>query len=296
LVKLSKKLETSGKSFIILLSLLQIVVLGVMDYQTGFEISFSVFYLFPVAFTAWYGGKKTALFVSLTSAATWHLSNSLAGEVFTNQLIQVWNTSTRLGFFFVVAVLLSKLKESYEYAVKVAGTDFLTGAANPRKFYDIVEMELKRSRRYQRKFTIVYLDADNFKSVNDNFGHQTGSGLLVRVVRVIKQTLRSTDVVGRLGGDEFAILLPETDQEQAQAAVGKLRQSLLSEMRLEGWSVTFSIGVLTCAEPPQTVDEVIKFADNLMYEVKKNGKNSAKFKEYANIVSLKNYQEAINFL
>lgn len=296
LPKLTKALEKTGKPFIIVFSLFQTAVLGVIDYQTGFEISFSVFYLLPVAMTAWFCERKAALFASFASAMTWHLSNSLAGEVFSHQLISIWNTSTRLGFFFVTAVLLSKLKESYEQSVKIAGTDFLTGAANPRKFYEMVEMEITRSRRYKREFTIVYLDADNFKSINDNYGHHTGSDLLVRVVSVIKQTLRATDVVGRLGGDEFAVLLPETDKKQAQTAVDKLRSRLLSEMRSEGWAVTFSIGVLTCIESPQTVDEVIKLADDLMYEVKKGGKNSARYKELTDAVPLKNYQAAIGFI
>lgn len=292
---LTNLLEKSGKSSVVLFGLFQIAILGVIDYQTGFEISFSVFYLLPVAMTAWYCERNAALFVSFASAMTWQMSNSLAGEVFSNQLISIWNTSTRLGFFIVTAFLISKLKESYEYSVKIAGTDFLTGAANPRKFYEIVEAEISRSRRYERKFTIVYLDADNFKTINDNFGHHTGSELLVRVVKAMKRTLRSTDVVGRLGGDEFAVLLPETDKAQAQTVVGKLRCSLLSEMQSEGWQVTFSIGVLICVEPPATVDEVIKLADNLMYEVKKSGKDSAKYKEFINVPALKNCREATGF-
>jgi diguanylate cyclase (GGDEF)-like protein len=296
LPKITKSLEKTGKSFIIVFSLFQTAVLGVIDYQTGFEISFAVFYLLPVAMTAWFCERNAALFTSFASAVTWHLSNSLAGEVFSNQLIPIWNTSTRLGFFFITAFLLGKLNESYEHSVKIAGTDFLTGAANPRKFYELVEMEITRSRRYKREFTIIYLDADNFKSINDSHGHHTGSDLLVRVVKVIKQTLRSTDVVGRLGGDEFAVLLPETDRAQAQTAVDKLRSRLLSEMRSEGWAVTFSIGVLTCVESPQTADDVLKLADDLMYEVKKNGKNSAKFKEFISVVPVNNYQDAVGFI
>lgn len=265
-----------------MLAIAQIFILGVIDYYTGYEISFSVFYLIPVALTAWYGEKQSALMISMVSAATWQLTNELAGEMFSSFLIPIWNASTRFGFFWVVTILLIELKKSYSYQKSLALTDFLTGAANPRAFYEAVKTEILRSRRYDRSFTICYLDADNFKAVNDTLGHHVGSDLLVRVVEVIKQTLRETDLVARLGGDEFAVLLPETDQKNARVVVEKLRANLLSEMRSEDWAVTFSIGVSTFIEPPDSVDEVIKRADVLMYEVKKNGKNSAKFREFRN--------------
>lgn len=291
-----KKLESFGKLSIALLAIAQIFVLGVIDYFTGFEISFSVFYLIPVTMAAWYAEKNTALMISVISAVTWDLANQLAGEKFIHFLIPIWNASTRLAFFAVVAVLLTKLKNSYLQQKSLARTDFLTGAANPRSFYEILEIEIRRSRRYKRCFTICYLDADNFKTVNDTLGHNVGSDLLVRVVRIIKQNLRATDVIARLGGDEFAILLPETDKVSSQIVVNKLRSRLLSEMESENWAVTFSIGVLTYVESPQNVDEVIKLADNLMYEVKKNGKNSAKFKEFNPPILVPGYLEAESFV
>lgn len=80
------------------------------------------------------------------------------------------------------------------------------------------------------------------------------------------------------GGDEFAVLLPETDAGQAKAVVRKLREGLGTEMREGGWPVTFSMGVLTCADPPRTVDEMIRDADGLMYEVKEGGKDAVRHK------------------
>lgn len=276
-MKVLKRLENTGKGSILLLATIQIIVLGIIDYYTGFELSFAVFYLIPVTFAAWYGEKKLAIVVSILSALTWQLSNELAGETFRNILIPFWNASTRLGFFVIVTILLTKLKESYNYQTSLAQTDFLTGAANPRAFYKALEMEVLRSRRYHRTFSVCYFDADNFKKINDTLGHNVGSDLLVKVVDVTKSNLRATDMIARLGGDEFAILLPETDERNIQAVVKKLRLKLLSEMQSNDWSVTFSIGVMTYIEAPQNTDEVIKLADHLMYEVKRNGKNSVKF-------------------
>jgi diguanylate cyclase (GGDEF)-like protein len=271
---LLKFLETRSKSFILSCGFALILVLGVLDYFTGFELSFAVFYLFPVALVAWFASKRTAIVTSIASAATWQAANQLAGEHFSNPLISLWNTVTRLGFFLVVAILLAKLRESLTHQIDLARTDFLTGAANPRAFYELAQMEINRARRYGHTFTIAYFDADNFKTVNDQLGHHVGSQLLVKVVEVMKQNLRSTDVVARIGGDEFAILLPETEAEQAQTVVQKLREKLLTQMQESGWSVTFSVGLLSCADPPHTVDEMIKIADGLMYEVKRDGKNA----------------------
>jgi len=270
-------LEKRGKSFILICGLVLIMLLGVLDYFTGFEFSFAVFYLLPVALVAWFGSKRAAVVTSIFSAATWQAANQLAGEYFSSLVVPLWNTATRLGFFLVVALLLVRLKESLAHETDLARTDFLTGAANPRAFYELAEMEINRARRYGHTFTLAYFDADNFKTVNDQLGHHVGSQLLVRVVEIMKQNLRVTDLIARIGGDEFAILMPETGAEQARMVVQKLCEKLSAEMRESGWLVTFSVGVLTCTDPPQTVDEMIKIADGLMYEVKKDSKDAIRY-------------------
>lgn len=269
-------LEKRSKSFILICGFTLILLLGVVDYYTGFEVSFAVFYLPPVALVAWFASKRVAVITSIASAATWQAANQLAGEHFSHPLIPLWNAATRLGFFLVVALLLARLKQSLTRESDLARTDFLTGAANPRAFYELAQMEISRVRRYGHAFSVAYLDADNFKAVNDRLGHHVGSQLLVRVVDVVQQNLRATDVVARIGGDEFAILLPETGAEQAMAVVQKLRERLSAEMRGADWPVTFSVGLLTCADPPHTVDEMIKIADGLMYEVKQAGKDAVR--------------------
>jgi diguanylate cyclase (GGDEF)-like protein len=253
--------------------------LGLIDFLTGYEISFAFFYLIPVAMLAWFANKNIALLSAFISAITWQLVNRGAGEQFSNELIPIWNTLTRLGFFVIVAVLLLKLKTLLDHESKLARTDDLTGAENSRSFYETAELEMSRSRRYGRNLTVCYFDADNFKQINDTLGHQVGSELLIRVVKIIKENLRSTDIIGRLGGDEFALLLPETNQEQARVVISKIREKIQAEMNKENWAVTFSMGVLTCIKVPETVDELISVADSLMYEVKKSGKNSVKYEE-----------------
>ena len=117
---------------------------------------------------------------------------------------------------------------------------------------------------------------DNFKQLNDSFGHSTGDNLLRLVAQTIKNSIRSVDLVGRLGGDEFAILLPETDYESAQTVLPKIHKKLLDSMKGSRWDITFSIGAVTFTIFPDNIDEIIGKTDNLMYSVKNSGKNMMK--------------------
>jgi diguanylate cyclase (GGDEF)-like protein/PAS domain S-box-containing protein len=172
------------------------------------------------------------------------------------------------------------LKEAVEHEQALARTDYTTGAANARAFADLVKHEINRLDRYKHPFTIAYLDLDNFKAVNDQFGHAIGDQVLRTVVNTAISRLRKTDFVSRLGGDEFAFLLTETDPETAQAIVSGVWQDLLAEMQKNGWPVTFSIGVLTCVATPESGSQLIRMADQLMYLVKNSGKNGVRYAIY----------------
>jgi diguanylate cyclase (GGDEF)-like protein/PAS domain S-box-containing protein len=155
-----------------------------------------------------------------------------------------------------------------------ARLDFLTRIANRRAFYEIAFTESARARRYGRSLTLIYLDLDNFKQVNDTYGHEVGDELLIEVAATIRSNVRTTDTVARLGGDEFALLLPETDQDAALLVTNKLREVLLNSMQRKNWPVTVSIGLVTFSTPPESVEEMVKQADAVMYSVKARGKNS----------------------
>ncbi|HLM56720.1 MAG TPA: GGDEF domain-containing protein, partial [Pyrinomonadaceae bacterium] len=148
--------------------------------------------------------------------------------------------------------------------------------ANKRHFVELAEAELGRARRHGHPFSVAYMDVDDFKLVNDHLGHSAGDRLLKSVAETIRRDVRSIDVVARLGGDEFAVLMPETDGRAARAAVERLRDRLAFAARQQGWPVTFSIGVATWDEPPPSVDEVLRRADELMYAAKRGGKNSVR--------------------
>jgi diguanylate cyclase (GGDEF)-like protein len=274
-------LDRQSKDTVLLISMEIMILLGLIDYASGYELSFALFYLIPISLSAWYVGRNAGYLVSIASAALWFATNRLAGESYSNVLIPFWNSASRLGFFLIFSVLLSQLRRALDHERELSHTDYLTGAMNSRAFYTLAEYEIKRSERFQRPMTVVYLDLDNFKDINDRLGHSAGDVVLKQVVRKISDNIRAMDSVARLGGDEFAILLPETNQEAAHTVVTRLQNILLEEMLRSQWQITFSMGVLTCTKPPTEINEVIHQADELMYSAKNNGKNAICFALFA---------------
>lgn len=175
-----------------------------------------------------------------------------------------------LGIFTLV---VAAFKRTLDRERKLARIDHLTGVVNARRFYEIAGRKLRRSRRARDCFTVAYMDVDDFKSVNDSLGHGAGDSLLSLVADTVKNNLRRFDVVARLGGDEFAVFLPDTNYEEANAIMHRLRLLLLNAMQSRGFPVTFSIGVITYVMPATTVHGMMSSVDSLMYSVKKRGKN-----------------------
>jgi diguanylate cyclase (GGDEF)-like protein len=156
----------------------------------------------------------------------------------------------------------------------------LTGAANKRSYFATLEYELNKMARYKRPLTIIFIDIDNFKYINDTKGHDAGDLLIKRAVNELKRSVRATDTVARMGGDEFSILLPETDKAGALSIVEKINNTLSGVCLEYNNQISFSIGVAVFNNIPESPDAAIAFADRLMYDVKRDGKNKIKLYEY----------------
>ncbi|MFH1437248.1 MAG: GGDEF domain-containing protein [Pseudomonadota bacterium] len=263
---------------LVITGLLLVPVLGVIDYLTGKDLSFSIFYVASVYLAAWFGGVWFGAAASLGSSFTWLAADLAGGMVYPHIGYALWNMTVRLGFFIIITMVLWRLKKALEREKRLAGEDPLTGAANRRRFVGLMRMEIYRAQRYGRPLTVAYIDLDNFKEINDSLGHAAGDEVIIAVARNIKKNTRKIDVVARYGGDEFVVLLPETGADAAKPAVEKIRAGLENAMRLNGWPITFSIGAVTSTRPPDEPDAVIMAADNLMYDVKNSGKNGAWYK------------------
>lgn len=263
-----------SKLFLITLGFLLLLLIGVLDYLTGTEISVVVFYLLPVALVTWYFGRWTGFLMSTVGAIIWYMANLKMH--YSHSFVPYWNEFMRLAWFAIFVFILSAFKNAMEHEKKQARIDTLTGIGNTRFFYESANIEISRASRYKHSFTLAYMDVDNFKFVNDRFGHSSGDNLLRLLAETAKNNIRESDVIARLGGDEFAILMPETGYESAQIVISRVQKSLLDAMQMNGWPITFSIGVATFIRRPNSVDEIVKTTDELMYSVKNNGKNSTR--------------------
>ena len=250
-----------------------IIAIGVLDYFTGAELSFSLFYLAPLLAGTWVAGRTAGVTFCLFSAITWLVAEMLGGRVYSTSLVIYWNALVRFCFFLVCALALSKIKDVQTKLVETAREDPLTGALNARGLYDLTTLELLRSHRSKRPFTVMYLDLDHFKFVNDTYGHSAGDDLLREVVNAIKDNIRKTDLLARVGGDEFVVFLPETSSEQGLPTVKRIHERVCDVTQRKNGLVTASLGAVNFTKPPESVDEMIREVDTLMYAAKKHGKN-----------------------
>ena len=248
--------------------------IGVIDYRVTFDISLSVFYLLPIAFTAWLIRRGWGIIISIFSALLWFVAATHAASLYPEMTpypwLPYWNTAVMLTFFTLVSYLLGSLKLAYERQIYYARTDQLTEAANRRWFFEILKYEMKKFMRYEHPFTLVYFDLDNFKGVNDKFGHKIGDKLLKNITKIIKENIRDIDVLGRMGGDEFALFLPETNYHSASIALKRMHQKLIHIFEEQYHDVGLSIGAVTFISMPPSVDDMMDKADKLMYEAKKD--------------------------
>ena len=189
-------------------------------------IRFSYFYVVPIALTAWYASHRAGTFFSVVGAGAW-LVESLLERGFgrPGSAVIYANAVLLFGFFLLFSRLLSALRAALGREKEAARVDALTQISNRRAFAELAGAEIERAARYGGLFTVAYLDLDDFKMVNDRFGHDTGDRVLVLTAQAIRKSLRINDIVARLGGDEFVVLFPETDPGTRRSSCTSSRRS-----------------------------------------------------------------------
>jgi diguanylate cyclase (GGDEF)-like protein len=159
----------------------------------------------------------------------------------------------------------------------LATTDELTRLPNRREWQIKTSQAILQARRYQKALSILLIDVDHFKHINDHYGHLTGDLVLKAIATICQQNIRGPDSVARWGGEEFVILLPETDQAQALIVAEKIRQAVAQFVHCshehDTFNVTVSQGVTSLLPGDNTLDELLSRADQAMYKAKKAGRN-----------------------
>ena len=254
-------------------------LLGVVDTLTGGQIVLSVFYLLPVALAAWLNGRSTGGLYGAQAAAVWFVADQLTLHQGWFSAVAWWNTAVRYAFFLLIALIVASLRRVLREERDLARLDPLTGVANARSFRDALELEISRAGRHEWPLTVAYIDVDDFKTVNDQWGHAIGDQVLTTIATHLGEAVRRTDTVARLGGDEFAVLLPEADAAVAAAIFARVIDAVRDAVVARGWPVTLSVGTVTCGEeascaPAEAGERLVSLADAAMYEAKAAGKNT----------------------
>jgi diguanylate cyclase (GGDEF)-like protein len=257
----------------IVLAVLLVLLIGYADFVTGYYLSLGLFYVVPVALLAWYVSRRAGLVGAALSALTWHAVNAVYAPLGLAPAVLVWNSAVRFGFFSIIGFLLSSLKTSYERHSELARIDPLTGLLNSRAFDEALRLELARAQRQSYEIAVVYIDLDNFKSINDSMGHAAGDALLRDVGRSLTQAVRATDIVGRVGGDEFVVVLSSISAISARATAGRLQDLIHQVAGGHAPGVTATAGI-ALSDGTDPIDSLIERADALMYHGKATAKGS----------------------
>jgi diguanylate cyclase (GGDEF)-like protein len=168
---------------------------------------------------------------------------------------------------------LLEFKAYLDVCEEAAFTDHLSGLANRRRFERQLDREISRSLRFDHPLTLLMLDLDNFKTLNDSFGHDVGDEAIRRIGKVLQQETRGIDLAARIGGEEFAILLVETGREGGMEVAERLRVAINNLDVPASSGVTASFGVAECPSSGTTADGILKAADIGLYEAKRTGRN-----------------------
>lgn len=189
------------------------------------------------------------------------------------QALSAYIFAGALAFFY------ERIRASHEkLLLKNAEYDFLTGVNNRRSLSYLMEFEIVRTLRYQKKLSFLLFDVDNFKQVNDTYGHKAGDILLQSIALLARDTIRRSDILARWGGEEFAILMPETELRNAEVLAEKIRLKIQNHQFLTIGHITVSIGVAELRVGENT-DDLVNRADKALYAAKADNKNNVKLAE-----------------
>ncbi len=259
-----------------------IVFLTMIVWLTG-GASSPFFFLYPllVGGAALIASPAVTVLLAVESAVAYAVaafSGPLAGGAARDALVRVAINLMVLVLLAYAGMMISRVqRRTRETAIRLSTVDSLTNLHNRAYFFNSVDREIQRSRRFNRGFCLLMMDLDGLKTINDRFGHYQGDLVLRGVAHVIRTGLRGVDVPARYGGDEFVALLPETEPSGAYVVAENIRRAA-SEMTVlaggEQIQTSLSIGVVSYPEDGRTADELMIAADGAMYSSKRFGKNS----------------------
>ena len=259
----------------------EVFFIGILNYALGKYfpgsparcISLDVLYCLPIIQTARlsaihalaYSDSRSSTFVGIAIALVWSVAEAAIIWPDFPLYVLILNVFTRSVVLTVLNRVLLKLWREREYAHK----DILTGLATRLGLYESLRVEEARSARSGRPYSLLYIDIDHFKALNDTLGHHVGDEALKLLADILRKNSRNIDVAARFGGDEFVLLLPDTDKQSCNILIERIETFSKQAFEERSWLISISIGQVTNIGKGQPLDLVIKLADENMYEAKK---------------------------
>lgn len=258
---------------VFLISFLGYAVVKYSPIEMGRYISLDVLYCLPIIQTARLAAihanrrsdTQTSTFVGITVALVWSATDVAISWPYFPMNAFLLNTFTRSVVFTVIGRVLVKLRRESEYARK----DMLTSLANRIELLERLEAEQGRSERSGNPYSLLFIDIDHFKALNDIHGHRVGDDALQVLAGILRESSRKADVAARIGGDEFVLLLPDTDEQSCNILIKRIESSTRQAFEGRSWPISVSIGRVTEIGGTQKVEWVIHLADENMYEAKR---------------------------
>ena len=261
--------------FILIFS--EITLITYLDYRiAGMYYSLGVLYCLPIIQTAHASSVCTLRrtdsripdFIGVVCAVAWSIAEaSVIWPHFPYGALAL-NIFTRAITFTVLGRVMLKLFKEKEYSRK----DALTGLANRLEFIERFEIERLRSERTGAPYSLLYIDIDRFKMLNDTRGHHTGDEALIVLANILSENSRKIDTVSRVGGDEFVVLFTSTDETTCHTLIARIMQASEKYFTNQGWPISLSIGSITDTGKKNSIDEILRMADEKMYSIKNSGR------------------------
>jgi diguanylate cyclase (GGDEF)-like protein len=259
--------EPIGRRGGVLLGIALIAAIGIADYALGPSVQLTAIYSFGPIATAWCATRRDAIGVAGVAALVGTGVHWATGSLVSEPTPLLLTLFFRFSALAVIAALVSQVRTTTERLEALSMRDELTGLLNRRALVERLEEEISRAERQETPLSLIYADVDEFKKVNDHFGHSVGDEYLIQAGETLTAMLRPTDHVARMGGDEFVVVLPETDSAGAEALAARISEGLLELNRRYGTGM--SLGITSFASAPESVEAAISAGDHQMYAAKR---------------------------
>jgi diguanylate cyclase (GGDEF)-like protein len=256
----------------IIVGYLAILAIFPLDIITGSRVSFHILYVIPLTLIALHCSKSGVVTAAVVLSVTVQALTLLTFSDDTDQ-IKLFLFGMILLSDTVLVLVARFARFNILEAERLSTTDPLTRLSNRRALEVAMNLEMTRQKRYGGQFSLVLIDLDGFKSVNDTLGHHAGDTALVLLADILRENTRQSDMVFRIGGDEFVVLMPNTEVEDCERICNAFCKLIAEKMQKASFQITASIGYTTIERVPEHSVDILTIADKAMYAAKTSGKS-----------------------